>query len=91
MGHKGEKVPTNVVYNLLNFVLSLVCKTCCSQVVFNLQGDPCEVCPVLPADMGNTVALQGKPGLKGEPGLPGLGERGRPVSTAVTPRCQTIM
>lgn len=44
---------------------------------------------MLPADNGNTVALQGKPGLKGEPGLPGIGERGLPVSTA--PWCQTVM
>lgn len=55
-----------------------------ADLVFNPQGDPCEVCPVLPADMGNTVALQGKPGLKGEPGLPGMAERGLPVSTALT-------
>lgn len=46
---------------------------------------------MLPADMGNSVALQGKPGLKGEPGLPGIGERGLPVSTAVTPWWQTEM
>lgn len=36
------------------------------------------MCPVLPADMGNTVALQGP---KGEAGSPGIGERGLPVST----------
>lgn len=48
--------------------------------VFGLQGEPCEVCPVLPADLGNTVALQGKRGPKGEPGSPGNGERGPPVS-----------
>lgn len=46
---------------------------------------------MLPADMGNTAALQGKPGLKGEPGLPGIGERGLPVSTAVTPWCRSEM
>lgn len=47
---------------------------------FGLQGEPCEVCPVLPADLGNTVALPGKRGPKGEPGSPGIGERGLPVS-----------
>lgn len=45
-----------------------------------LQGEPCEVCPALPADLGNTVALQGKGGPKGETGSPGIGERGVPVS-----------
>lgn len=38
------------------------------------------MCPVLPADLGNTVALQGKRGPKGEPGSPANGERGLPVS-----------
>lgn len=49
-------------------------------LVFNLQGEPCEVCPVLPADLGTPAALQGKRGPKGEPGSPGVGERGLPVS-----------
>ncbi|KAJ8395801.1 hypothetical protein AAFF_G00028480, partial [Aldrovandia affinis] len=38
------------------------------------KGDPCEVCPVLPTDGGNTVVLEGKPGPKGEPGVPGIGD-----------------
>lgn len=41
--------------------------------------------------MGNTVALQGKPGPKGDTGLPGIGERGLPVSTTVSLQCQTVM
>jgi len=56
---------------------------CDFDFMFHPQGDACEVCPVLPADMGNTVALQGKPGPRGEAGLPGIGERGVPVSTTV--------
>lgn len=38
------------------------------------------MCPVLPGDLGNTVVLPGKRGPKGEPGSPGNGERGLPVS-----------
>lgn len=50
-------------------------------VVFNPQGEPCEVCPSLPTDLANTVALQGKRGPKGEPGSPGVGQSGPPVSS----------
>lgn len=52
-------------------------------IFFDLQGEPCEVCPVLPADLGTPVALQGKRGPKGEPGSPGVGERGLPVSATL--------
>lgn len=41
------------------------------------------MCPVLGAGGDDTVAVQGKPGPKGEPGLPGIGEKGSPVSAAV--------
>lgn len=56
-------------------------------LVFNLQGEPCEVCPMLPADLGTPVALQGKRGPKGEPGSPGVGERGLPVSGTLKCQC----
>lgn len=52
-------------------------------ILSDLQGEPCEVCPVLPVDLGTPVALQGKRGPKGEPGSPGVGETGLPVSATV--------
>ena len=41
------------------------------------------MCPVLSGDLDNMVTLQGKAGPKGEPGLPGRGDPGLPVSTAL--------
>lgn len=46
---------------------------------------------MLATDSGNTVALQGKPGPKGEPGSPGTGESGVPVSSTVSNHCQIVM
>lgn len=40
------------------------------------------MCPVVSGESGNTVALQGKPGPKGEPGVPGKSDQGPPVSTS---------
>lgn len=55
-----------------------------------LQGDPCEPCPVVSSDStGNTVAFQSKQGPKGEPGAPGKGEQGPPVSSFSKPTPQT--
>lgn len=44
------------------------------------QGEPCEVCPSIPKGFQDMIALQGKSGPKGEPGAPGRGEPGLPVS-----------
>lgn len=54
---------------------------------YNPQGDSCGVCPSLNPDAVEVAAApQGQPGIKGEPGLPGTGERGLPVSAARIPR-----
>lgn len=57
-----------------------------ANLCFNPQGDSCGVCPSLNPDAGDAVAPRGEPGIKGEPGLPGTGERGLPVSAARIPR-----
>lgn len=57
-----------------------------ADLCFNPQGDSCGACPSLNPGAGDAAALRGEPGIKGEPGLPGMGERGLPVSAAHIPR-----
>lgn len=42
-----------------------------------MQGDPCEVCPVVNTDGAKVISM---PGAKGQRGSPGIGEPGQAVS-----------